>query len=82
MTSLTKRQRQVLALLALGYEPAMIAHNLSLSKRTVDFHVAEIYNRSPRCYNRTHLYHAHGVWGMAPAVLESIAATGQMEATR
>ena len=91
MIPLTNRQRQVLALLALGFEPAQVAVRLSVSKRTIDYHITAIYERTDShaivggrlmpTINRTALYHARGFWGLAPATLERIAATGQ-EAVR
>lgn len=43
MTNLTRRQNEVLELLAQGRKPIEIADILFVEKRTVDFHLRNIY---------------------------------------
>ncbi len=82
VVSLTRRQWQVAAYLAMGFESGMIADALGVSKRTVDFHINAIYARlqSPGCVaeNRTQLYHLLGLWNCDYAELGRIARTGEV----
>lgn len=45
LSSLTHREQQVLALMAEGRANAAIAERLSVSERTVEAHIADIFNR-------------------------------------
>lgn len=45
VTDLTKRERNVLALVARGWRTARIAQELYLSPRTVETHLAHIYSK-------------------------------------
>ncbi len=80
--SLTRRQWQVAACLALGFESGMIADALGVSKRTIDFHINAIYARlqARGCVaeNRTRLYHLLGLWSCDYAELGRIARTGEV----
>jgi DNA-binding CsgD family transcriptional regulator len=42
---LTKREREVMELVADGLKSKDIAEKLYLSKRTVDFHIAHVYGK-------------------------------------
>lgn len=42
---LTPREVEVLALIAQGYSPATVADALFLSKRTIEFHLANVYKK-------------------------------------
>ena len=42
---LTKREKEVLSLVLEGYSSKEVANNLVCSKRTVDFHLARIYEK-------------------------------------
>lgn len=42
---LTRRELEVLEIMATGIPAGKIAHKLFLSKRTIDFHTAHIYEK-------------------------------------
>jgi DNA-binding NarL/FixJ family response regulator len=43
---LTARQAQVLGLVARGYTNALVAETLEISARTVEFHVAAVFDKA------------------------------------
>lgn len=52
---LTKRQKEVLVLLVDGLSRSEIAERLSINKRTVEFHIANLYDKLQVC-NRAQAY--------------------------
>ncbi|MFY7882043.1 MAG: helix-turn-helix domain-containing protein, partial [Fimbriimonas sp.] len=42
---ITRREKEVLRLIAQGYSSQKVADALCISKRTVDFHIANIYGK-------------------------------------
>lgn len=68
---LTKREAQTLALICLGFDSTGAAYLMGVSKRTVDYHIANIFAKTPACKtlrlqapeNRFDLAHAWGYWG-------------------
>ena len=82
MTELTRREAQTLALICLGYDSASAALVMGVSKRTVDFHLGNIFLKTPSyktprnhmAENRFDLAHAWGFWGKPLDELRRIAA--------
>jgi len=62
---LTKREVQVLSLIAQGYSSKDAADTLFVSKRTVDFHLANIYDKL-QVKNRVQAFRAATRMGLIP----------------
>lgn len=75
MEMLTKREREVTALVAEGYSNLNISAKLGISEKTVDSHLYNIY-RKTACRNRVQLtmwwLHAQRMLQRADALLEDI----------
>lgn len=82
MADLTRREAQTLALICLGFDSTDAARLMGVSKRTVDFHLNNIFAKASSCKtprqrvpeNRFDLAHAWGFWGMPIDELRRIAA--------
>ena len=69
--TLTKREAQTLALICLGFDSTSAARLMGVRKRTVDFHLRNIFIKTPSYKspqqrmpeNRFELAHAWGYWG-------------------
>jgi DNA-binding CsgD family transcriptional regulator len=59
---LTKREFEVLTLLAQGLTSGQVANELYVSKRTVDFHIANLYDKLqvPHRVAMVAWFHANG----------------------
>lgn len=62
---LTKREIEVLSLIAQGYSSKEAAEHLFVSKRTVDFHLANIYGKL-QVNNRVQAFRAATRLGLIP----------------
>lgn len=62
---LTKREIEVLSLIAQGHSSKEAADNLYVSKRTVDFHLANIYDKL-QVNNRVQAFRAATRLGLIP----------------
>lgn len=62
---LTKREIEVLSLIAQGFSSREAAENLIVSKRTVDFHLANIYGKL-QVSNRVQAFRAATRLGLIP----------------
>jgi DNA-binding CsgD family transcriptional regulator len=62
---LTKREVEVLSLIAQGYSSKEAADSLFVSKRTVDFHLANIYDKL-QVNNRVQAFRAATRLGLIP----------------
>ena len=62
---LTRREREVLGLIAQGYRSREVAELLVVSKRTVDFHLANIYHKL-RVSNRLQAFRKASELGLIP----------------
>jgi len=62
---LTKREIEVLSLIAQGYSSREAADTLFVSKRTVDFHLANIYDKL-QVSNRVQAFRAATRLGLIP----------------
>lgn len=62
---LTKREIEVLCLIAQGHSSKEAADELFLSKRTIDFHLANIFDKLQVC-NRVQAYRAAMRLGLIP----------------
>ncbi|KAA0229114.1 MAG: HTH-type transcriptional regulator MalT [Fimbriimonadales bacterium] len=62
---LTKREIEVLSLIAQGYSSKEAADQLYVSKRTVDFHLANIYDKL-QVNNRVQAFRAATRLGLIP----------------
>jgi ATP/maltotriose-dependent transcriptional regulator MalT len=65
---LTKRETQVLSLIAKGCSSQEMAENLHVSKRTIDFHLANLYSKL-HVKNRFQAFHAALKLGLLTAEL-------------
>ena len=61
----TKREIEVLTLIGQGYSNKEMADALSISKRTVDFHLANIYDKLQVC-NRVQAFRRATRLGLMP----------------
>ena len=64
-TRLTKREIEVLTLIAQGHSSKEAADSLFVSKRTVDFHLANIYEKL-QVNNRVQAFRAATKLGLIP----------------
>ena len=62
---LTRREREVLNLIAQGHRSREVAEQLVISKRTVDFHLANIYHKL-RVTNRLQAFRKASELGLIP----------------
>jgi DNA-binding NarL/FixJ family response regulator len=62
---LTRREREVLGLIAQGYRSREVAEMLVVSKRTVDFHLANIYHKL-QVTNRLQAFRKASELGLIP----------------
>jgi len=62
---LTKREIEVLSLIAQGFSSQEAAQNLVVSKRTVDFHLANVYDKL-QVNNRVQAFRAATRMGLIP----------------
>lgn len=62
---LTKREIEVLSLIAQGYSSKEAAERLFVSKRTVDFHLANVYHKL-QVSNRVQAFRAATRLGLIP----------------
>lgn len=62
---LTKREVQVLSLIAQGFSSKEAAERLVVSKRTVDFHLANVYDKL-QVNNRVQAFRAATRMGLIP----------------
>lgn len=62
---LTKREIEILSLISEGHSSKEAADKLVCSKRTVDFHLANIYDKL-RVHNRIQAYRAACQLGLVP----------------
>jgi len=62
---LTRREREVLGLIAQGFRSLEVAEQLVVSKRTVDFHLANIYHKL-RVTNRLQAFWKASELGLIP----------------
>jgi DNA-binding NarL/FixJ family response regulator len=62
---LTRRQVEVLSLIAEGYSSKEAAEKLVVSKRTIDFHLAKIYDKLA-VHNRTSAIRKAREYGLIP----------------
>ena len=63
--SLTKREVEVLSLIAQGFSSKEASETLYLSKRTVDFHLANVYEKL-QVNNRVQAFRAATRLGLIP----------------
>lgn len=63
--NLTKREIQVLSLIAQGHSNKEAADTMAVSKRTVDFHLANIYDKL-QVNNRVQAFRAATRLGLIP----------------
>jgi DNA-binding CsgD family transcriptional regulator len=62
---LTRREREVLVLIGQGHRSQEVAEMLVVSKRTVDFHLANIYHKL-RVSNRLQAFRKASELGLIP----------------
>jgi ATP/maltotriose-dependent transcriptional regulator MalT len=62
---LTRREREVLSLISQGYRSREVAEQLVVSKRTVDFHLANIYHKL-QVSNRLQAFRRASELGLIP----------------
>ncbi|MEO7453268.1 MAG: helix-turn-helix transcriptional regulator [Fimbriimonadales bacterium] len=62
---LTRREREVLGLISQGYRSSEVAEMLVVSKRTVDFHLANVYHKL-RVTNRLQAFRKASELGLIP----------------
>lgn len=62
---LTKRESEVLTLVAQGYSSKLTAEALVVSKRTVDFHLANIFHKL-KVNNRVQAFRTATLLGLLP----------------
>jgi DNA-binding CsgD family transcriptional regulator len=62
---ITRREKEVLRLIAQGYSSQKVADALCISKRTVDFHIANIYGKLD-LQNRVQAFCAAAKLGLIP----------------
>lgn len=70
LSKLTEREREILSLVAEGRSNKEVAGHLYVSKRTVDFHLANIYNKLEVC-NRVQAFRKVMKDGLVPVAVQS-----------